>query len=477
MREWFLEHIVPSVDILVLIYSFALVVSYILMALLAIYALWRYKRKNYSTDYNTILYSESLEPSISVIASSYNESLMIVECVRSLLALRYNNYEVIVVNDGSTDDSFQKACKEFSMIKVDYYINEHIPTKPVRGIYRSADKAYPNLVFIDKENGGKADAMNAGINVSTKLYTLCVDVDSVLDVNSLLKLAKPIAESTDKEVVSVGGAVYVANGCLFKNGVLLEKGVSKSNQVKMQVVEYMRAFLIGRMGWGQINGLMLVSGALGVFRKDYLLAINGYRASSIGEDMEMLMRMRQYLYDNKIPHKVEYIPEPLLWTEVPPTLEILGRQRTRWSRGLIDSLLIHKKLMFNPRYGVLGIVSYPYFFFFEWLAPFIEALGLIYVAILVSFGLIHWKIYLVLSVFMYLFGLIFSFLGIFFGEMTYHVYEKKTDLLKLFLASFTEAFVYHPLIVFWALKGNYMYLTKQNKWGEMPRQGLGAKKK
>lgn len=475
MSQFLFEYIFPVIDKLVLIYSVALIVSYILMTLISVYALVKYKFQNRSTDYNTILYADSLEPSISVIASSYNESLMIVDCVRSLLALRYNNYDVIVVNDGSTDDSFEKACKEFEMEKVEYFIHYYIPTKPVRGVYRSKNKAYPNLIFIDKENGGKADAMNAGINIATKLHIVCVDVDSVIAIDGLLKLVKPIIESKNKTVVSVGGVVHVANGCRFDNGVLLEKSVPPNFNVRMQIIEYLRSFLIGRMAWGEINGLMLVSGALGIFLKEHVMAVGGYRASTIGEDMELIVRMRRYLYDHNIPHAVKYIPEPLLWTEVPPNKKILGRQRTRWTRGLMDTLKIHRKLMFNPKYGVLGMVSYPYFFFFEWLAPLIEILGMVYLAVLIALGAIQWKIYITLFLFMYLFGVSFSFLAIFFGEMTYAVYKKKSDLLKLFFTSLLEVFLYHPLILYWSLKGNYMYFRGKNQWGVMSREGFKNK--
>ncbi|MDD2953905.1 MAG: glycosyltransferase [Parabacteroides sp.] len=466
------EMISPTVDFLVLLYSFALVVSYVLMGGLAFYGLIRYIAKNKSTNYNAIFYSDSLEPSVSVIASCYNESLTIVDCLHSLLTLRYDNYEVIVVNDGSKDNTLEKVCEEFELEKIDYFIHERIPTKQVRGVYKSRNKAYYNLIVVDKENGGKADAMNAGFNISTRLYAVCIDVDSVLAPDALLKLVKPIIESSMSVVASVGGAVHVANGCLLRRGTLVEKKVPANYMVRMQIIEYLRTFLIGRIAFGKINGLMLVSGALGIFRKDLVLEVGGYRTQSIGEDMELIIRIRKYLYEHKMRHRVVYIPEPLLWTEVPSSGTILERQRTRWSRGLIDTLRLHKNVFFNRRYGVLGMVSFPYFVFFEWLAPFVEVLGMIYVALLIFCGMIQWKVYLFLFVFMYLFGVCFSFLGIFLSEMTYPVYNSKKDLMKLYLTSFTEIFFYHPRIVYWALKGNWMYLRGQNKWGDMVRQGF-----
>lgn len=466
------ELVSPAVDFLILLYSVALVISYILMGCIAIYGLLRYIHKNKSTDYNVILYSGSLEPSVSIIASCYNESVMVVDCLHSLLTLQYNNYEVVVVNDGSKDDTLQKMCREFDLEKIEYFVHERIPTKQIRGVYKSKNKAYYNLIVVDKENGGKADAMNAGFNVSTRLFAVCIDVDSVLAPDALLKLTKPILESPASVVASVGGAVHVANGCEFNGGVLVEKRVPGNYNVRMQIVEYLRTFLIGRMAFSQVNGLMLVSGALGIFRKDLIFAVGGYRIQSIGEDMELTVRIRKYLYEHKMPHGVVYIPEPLLWTEVPSTNAVLERQRTRWTRGLIDTLRLHKNVFFNPKYGVFGMVSYPYFVFFEWLAPFIEFLGMLYVIILFSLGMIQWKVYLFLFVFMYLFGICFSFLGIFLSQITYHLYERKVDLLKLFGIAFFEIFFYHPRIVYWSLKGNWMYLRGKNSWGDMARQGF-----
>lgn len=472
MIRQIIESISPVVDTLVLLYSTMLVISFILMGCLAFYGLMKYVNRSRATDYNVILYSGSLEPSVSVIASCYNESVMVLDCVHSLLTIQYNNYEVIVVNDGSTDDTLEKLIKEFDLVKIDYFIHERIPTKPVRTVYKSRNKAFYNLVVVDKENGGKADAMNAGFNVSTRAYGVCIDVDSVLSADALLKLTKPLIESPASVVASVGGAVHVANGCEFNGGVLVDKRVPDNYLVMMQIVEYLRTFLVGRIAFSEVNGLMMVSGALGIFRKDIVFAVGGYRTNSIGEDMELTVRIRKYLYDQKMPHRIVYIPEPLLWTEVPADNKILGLQRTRWTRGLIDTLRIHKGVMFNPKYGVFGMVSFPYFVFFEWLAPFVEMAGFIYVLLLLAAGMIQWKVYLFLFIFMYLFGICFSFLGLFFSELTYHVYERKKDLWKLFLVSFTEIFLYHPRIVYWSIKGNWMYLRGKNSWGHMTRQGF-----
>ncbi|MDD2476787.1 MAG: glycosyltransferase family 2 protein, partial [Dysgonamonadaceae bacterium] len=418
MIKTFFSNITDTVNMLFLIYSIGIVVIYTCMSVISIYYLYFYKKKNSNINYDIILSSGTAAPSVSVIASAYNESATIVPCVHSLLNLRYPNYDVIVVNDGSKDDTLEKVKEEFQLEKQDYIVNYKIKTKMVRGVYRSRNEIYRNLIVVDKENGGKADAMNCGINISYKFFIVCVDVDSILERNALLKLVKAIAEEKDNKVLAVGASVHIANGCKFENGELKEHLVPKRYFTCMQIIEYLRAFLIGRISLGQTKSLLLISGALGNFRKEAVLQVGGYLVSTIGEDMELVTRMQEYHRKKKTPHLMLYIPDPLLWTEVPGSVKVLGRQRTRWTRGLIDTLKLHKKLLFNPKYGSVGLIGYPYFFFFEWMAAFIEVIGYLYFIILVILGATVWNTFFLLFVFMYLFGTTFSFLAIYINEKT-----------------------------------------------------------
>lgn len=473
MIKIFFSNITDIINILFLIYSISIVVVYTCMSVISIYHLYFYKKKNSNINYDTILASGTAAPSVSVIASAYNESATIIPCVHSLLNLRYTNYDVIIINDGSTDNTLEKIKKEFQLEKQDYIVNYKIETKKVRGVYRSLNEIYRNLIVVDKENGGKADAMNCGINISYKFYIVCVDVDSILERDSLLKLVKAITDKKENKVLAVGAAVHIANGCKFENGVLKERLVPKRFFTCMQIVEYLRAFLIGRISLGQTKSLLLISGALGIFRKEAVLRVGGYLVSTIGEDMELVTRMQEYHYRTKASHLVLYIPDPLLWTEVPSSIEVLGRQRTRWTRGLIDTLRLHKKLFFNPRYSSIGLIGYPYFFFFEWMAAFVEIIGYIYFIILIILGVTVWNTFFLLFVFMYLFGTTFSFLAIYINEVTFHVYDKTKDVIRLILYSMLEAFIYHPCMVFWAIKGNYLHLRGIKTWGVMTRKGFG----
>ncbi|MDD4589399.1 MAG: glycosyltransferase family 2 protein [Parabacteroides sp.] len=473
MIKTFFSNITDTVNMLFLIYSIGIVEIYTCMSVISIYYLYFYKKKNSNINYDIILSSGTAAPSVSVIASAYNESATIVPCVHSLLNLRYPNYDVIVVNDGSKDDTLEKVKEEFQLEKQDYIVNYKIKTKMVRGVYRSRNEIYRNLIVVDKENGGKADAMNCGINISYKFFIVCVDVDSILERNALLKLVKAIVEEKDNKVLAVGASVHIANGCKFENGELKEHLVPKRYFTCMQIIEYLRAFLIGRISLGQTKSLLLISGALGIFRKEAVLQVGGYLVSTIGEDMELVTRMQEYHRKKKTPHLMLYIPDPLLWTEVPGSVKVLGRQRTRWTRGLIDTLKLHKKLLFNPKYGSVGLIGYPYFFFFEWMAAFIEVIGYLYFIILVILGATVWNTFFLLFVFMYLFGTTFSFLAIYINEKTFHVYDRTKDVIRLILYSMFEAFIYHPCIVFWAIKGNYLHLRGIKNWGVMTRNGFG----
>lgn len=463
---------IQILNYLFMFYSISIISIYFSMCIVSLFVIKKYKKTNDSININTILASGDAEPSVTIIASSFNESPTIIPCVISLLNLEYNNYEVIVVNDGSTDDSLEKVITEFNLEKIDYIVNYKIETKKIRGIYKSKDSIYRNLIIIDKENGGKADAMNAGINISSKFYIVCVDVDSILRKDGLLKLIKSIISNKDSYITAVGATVCAINACKVENGVITEENVPNKFIPAIQIIEYLRAFLMGRIALGKIKSLILVSGAIGMFKKDNVLSIGGYDEKSIGEDMELIVRIRKYLYENETSHNVDYIPDPLLWTEVPSTYKILGRQRTRWARGLVDTLRLHKYMLFNKKYKTVGFISFPYFVFFEWLTAFIEMTGLIYMIILFAFQMASLKSFFVVFFALYLFNIALSYTAILLNEVSYHSYGKSKNMIKLMFFTLFEAIIFHPITVYWTLKGNYMYLRGVKEWGVMTREGF-----
>ncbi|RYF98676.1 MAG: glycosyltransferase family 2 protein, partial [Chitinophagaceae bacterium] len=237
-------------------------------------------------------------------------------------------------------------------------------------------------------------------------------------------------------------------------------------------LEYIRAFLLGRMAWSRLNGLMLISGAFGAFDKDIVIKCGGYDHKTVGEDMELVVRMRRYMEERNEPYAVTYIPDPLCWTEAPNSFKILGRQRNRWTRGTIETLWLHRKMFFNPRYGVLGMLSYPYWFFFEFLAPIIEFLGFISLVIFSLLGMVDWQVFLELLGFIFCFGFIYSMFAILMEVVTYNQYSRKRDIFKLMLTALLEPIIFHPFVVWSAIKGNIDLIQKKNSWGEMTRQGF-----
>jgi cellulose synthase/poly-beta-1,6-N-acetylglucosamine synthase-like glycosyltransferase len=455
------------------IFALTAIASYLILAIISIFETIEYMEKNRFTNYQDIL-SSSFSPSISIIAPAYNETLNIVENVRSLLSNHYANYDVIIVNDGSKDDTLEKLITAYHLVKTDYVVNNQIPTQPLRqGIFKSTNPAFERLIVVDKENGGKADALNMGLNISPNKYVACIDVDCLLLEDSLQKMIKPFLESTDKKVIASGGVIRIANSCVIKDGKLIDVNLPKNFLVRGQILEYLRAFLLGRMAWSKLNGLLVISGAFGMFDKKIAIEVGGYDTHTVGEDMEIIVRMRRHMEEQKIKYKVAYIPDPLCWTEAPDNYKIFISQRNRWTRGTIETLKKHKKVAFNPKYRTLGMISYPYWLVYERLAPIIEVLGLFYFLFLIALGNVRWDYALAYILLAYLFTVMFSIITIITEDLTYNQYKKKGIMLQLIITAMLEPFLNHPFILYAAIKGNFdYYFNKKIKWGEMVRKGM-----
>ncbi|PRY11264.1 hypothetical protein CLV24_11159 [Pontibacter ummariensis] len=460
---------------LILYYAIGISSSYLILALISALAMRSYKKKNSFIDYRSIL-SSPLAPSVSLIAPAYNESLTIVDNVRSLLTLHYNNCEVIIVNDGSKDNSMQLLIEAYELEKIeDFPLQSRIATKPIRGVYKAKNPAFHKLVVVDKENGGKADALNVGINVSQNKLIACIDVDCVLEPDSLLKLVKPFMEE-ERKVIATGGVIRIANSCEVEDGRLIKVHVPKSFIARVQVLEYFRAFLMGRMAWAHMDGLLLISGAFGMFDKETVIRAGGYNHDTVGEDMELLVRMRRHMYEERIPCKVAFIPDPLCWTEAPQTWKVLKRQRNRWTRGTAETLLLHRKMILNAKYGFLGLVSLPAWVLFEWLAPLIEFFGVLFFLCLVALGYANWPYFFSFLALVYTFAIMNSVFAILFEERSYQQYKRPRHMLHLVVTALLEPLLYHPVTTWAAVKGNYDLLTGKKSWGEMTRAGFAQKK-
>lgn len=458
------------VSLLVLIYSTGIASSYLFLALLSTVEMRKYIRKNQFVDYNYIL-SSPFAPGISLIAPAYNEGLTIIDNIKSLLSIMYNNFEVIVINDGSKDDTLQKMIAAFNLVRVDYDLRAALQTKSVRGIYKSTNRAFKKLLVVDKVNGGKADALNVGLNISKKELVACIDVDCIIEADALLKMVKPFLEEP-AEVIASGGVVRIANSCIVEEGRLVEVRLPEKFIARFQVLEYIRAFLLARLAWSKLNGLLLISGAFGLFKREIAVKAGGYNPKTVGEDMELVMRMRIYMHDQRRKYKVSFIPDPLCWTEAPSTYNILKRQRNRWARGTFETLKIHRKIFLNPKYGMMGMISYPFWFFFEWLAPFIEVAGFLFFIGLAACGMIDWMFFFIIFFCTYCFSFFISMFALFTEEMSFFKYTQKADILKMIMTAMIEPFWFHPRVVLWSIQGNLDLIKGKKAWGEMTREGF-----
>jgi cellulose synthase/poly-beta-1,6-N-acetylglucosamine synthase-like glycosyltransferase len=472
---------------------------YALLALLSRRGINKFQRKNSYVDYTKLLQSQ-LAPGISIIAPAFNEAVTIISNVRSLLTLNYPRFEVIIVNDGSTDDTLQKLTNEFELVQVDFAYNERIKSQPVKRLFKSTNSAYDKLVVIDKVNGkSKADASNAGINAAAYDYFLCTDVDCIIEKDTLLRMIKPFMDEEHKKikeigepcpecgyihmvedsirVIATGATLRIANSCEIDEGVITRVRPPEKWLPRFQEMEYLRAYVLGKVGWSMINCVPNVSGGLGLFDKEIAIKAGGYDSKSFAEDMDMVTRMCTYMIDNKLKYAIRYIPTTQCWTEGPPNMKVFSRQRTRWGRGLAEIITIHRKLIFNPHYKQLGLVVLPYNLFFEFLAPIIEFTGILYYIYLILTGNINWHYALILLLFVYLYSVMITTLAVLWDQKTYPYYKTWREVVGLALMAFIEPFVYHPLIVFFALRGYYFFMIgKKHSWGNMQRQGFGKKK-
>ncbi|SDD50142.1 Glycosyltransferase, catalytic subunit of cellulose synthase and poly-beta-1,6-N-acetylglucosamine synthase [Paenibacillus sp. UNCCL117] len=462
----------------------AVIVAYILVVMLFYLMLFIVAFRTIRRDsdalffqYEEIMHS-SFSPPLSILVPAYNEELNIVDSVRSLLGINYGTYEIIVVNDGSKDATKQRMFDEFDMFQIQHQVpwsGLNKETMPVRGIYRS--RKHPNLMMADKENGGKADALNAGINLAHYPYVVSLDGDTVLDPNAFLKIMKPIVEAKPgEEIIACGGSVGIANGSVVDRGYLGD-GVrlSRNIVVVMQVIEYLRAFLMGRIGLSKMNMLLIVSGAFGVFRKDWLLEAGGYETGTIGEDMELIVRLHRLICKKKSKARIAYIPDPVCWTEAPERLNILKRQRIRWHRGLFESLWRHRGMILNPRYGRIGLIAMPYFLFVELLGPAVELFGYVFLAVHLFIGDINMAFSVLLLAAMILYGSFLSMGAVLLEEWGMGKYNRPADVSRLFWWALSESFWYRPIQTIWRCRGLVQAVRgKRQEWGDMVRKGISV---
>ncbi|MBI3684669.1 MAG: glycosyltransferase family 2 protein [Acidobacteria bacterium] len=455
----------------IILYVFLINTIYFFLTIMA-YFLMRKHHAVFSPAEQDTLLASPLMPSISLIVPAYNEAMTVRESAGCMLRLNYPNYEVVVVNDGSKDDTLKILIEEFRLYKSARSANGTLPTKPVRDVYESLDPI--RLVVVDKENGGKADSINAGINMASSPLVMVVDSDSLIERDGLLQMVKPYLEDPER-VIAIGGTVRAVNDCEVLHGRVRNIRPSFSWLANFQAVEYLRAFFGGRVGFSLINSLLIISGAFGLFRRDAVLEAGGFEESTIGEDMELVVRMHHLWRRKKKPYRIVYLAQPVCWTEVPQSWKILHRQRKRWQRGTVESLWRHREMLLHPRFGAVGLFAFSYFFCFEMLGPAVEFLGYFLTIMGLIFRIIAPSIAILFFTVSIMGGILLSTSSLLLEEYTDCRYPDWRHSLRLSIAAIVENFGFRQVLTFWRVQGLIDGIKgKKGGWGAMERRGFNV---
>jgi len=406
-------------------------------------------------------------PPITLLVPAHNEEATIVESLESLLSLDYPELELVVINDGSKDRTLEELTTRFKLRRATLLYIPEVRSASVRDIYLSANES--RIVVVDKDSGGsKADAINAGLNAASSPYVCVVDADSILEPDALLRIMVSIL-AEPKRVVAVGGIVRVLNGSIVEKGRLTQIHLPRRPIEVLQVIEYLRAFLIGREAWAHFNMLPIISGAFGVFRRDLVQRVGGFRASAIGEDLDLVIRLHRYLREQRADYQISFVPDPACWTEVPSDLRSLARQRARWQKGLLDVLWPNRDMLFSAKYGRMGWIALPYQWIFELFAPVFELGGYFTIVTAALLGVLSRDFFLQFLIFGYAFATMISLGSVLQEEITYRRYNDWRDVVRLVTFCFVEHFPYRQLQMIWRLQGLWQYMRGDLAWKPLRR--------
>ena len=473
MTAW-RDYFVLGIQWLIFFYFITLNGLYLVLLLLS--AAWcrRYKKKAalHPIDFDALESLKRLIPPVTLIVPAYNEERVIAQSVRSLLGIEYPRIQIAVINDGSTDNTLEELTRSFSLRKAEVRPSGELPTQPIRDFYVSVVE--PRLVVIDKQNGGKADALNAGINFCESPYFLAMDADSVVEPEALTYAVRAILEDPER-VVAVAGIVRGVNGSIVDGGRVRSPSLQLNLWVVMQTIEYVRSFLAGRAGWSQINGLLMVSGAFGLFQKAACVKVGGYSTKTVTEDLELVVRLHRYAREHKLDWRVVFAPDAVCWTEMPSSAAVLSRQRKRWHEGLWQTIAAHRAMCFRPRYGVVGMLSMPHQVIHEAGGPFVELSGLVLLPLAYFLGMLSFKAFVLYMAFAFFFSIVFSLMAVLIDQTLFPRHRFPRDALLLLVFALIENFGYRQLYLSWRLAASWNYLFGKISWRASTRTGFATR--
>lgn len=454
-----------------LVYFVVLDVIYTALLVIGWRAVDEYVRRRPLRDYDHVARSPLSMP-VTILVPAYNEGPVIAEAVGALLRSQYVELEVMVVNDGSTDDTLERVVEAFGMVPVDRVPRARLETEPVRQVYAST--VDPRVVLVDKQNGGKADALNAGLLHARFPLVCAIDGDTLLDPGALARLVWEF--QSDPDTVAVGGIVRIVNGSDVRGGRLLDVRTPRSLVVNFQILEYLRAFLGGRIAWSRLGMLLIISGAFGLFRRDALVDVGGWDRTTVGEDAELVLRLHRRRKEEGRSCRVTFFPDPICWTEAPASLRVLCRQRDRWQRGLIEMVVRHRAMVGRRTYGGVGTVALPYFVVFELLGPTIELVGLVAYLTGIALGVFSGWYAALFALLGITYGLVLSFGTLLMEERAFRRYPSWRDLRRLMAVAVLENLGWRQLMLLVRVRSWWTLWRGGHSWGEMTRAGFGAQR-
>lgn len=464
----YIEYFAITIAWIVVIASLLQVTFYLIQIVIASYSVRKYPKGNRKLLIDQ--YHWNITPPISIIVPAFNEEKTIQQSIHSILNVNYPVFDVIIVNDGSTDHTLAKLKKAFDLYLIDKIddLEDSLQHAPIRGVY--ASKKDSRITVIDKQNGGKADSQNAGISFSRSPLVCSIDADTILDIYALLKATEPFIY--DPKTIAVGGTIQIANGSTIKDGMLVEAKMPRSLLAILQVLEYLRSFLMGRLAWSHFNTVMIISGAFGIFRRKEIMAVGGYTRGSMGEDYDLIVKLHHHMRTHHRDYRISFVPDAVCWTEAPETLSVLRRQRIRWQMGALEVINRYRSMIFSPSYGRVGMVGASYAAFVDIVAPLCELVGYFLLPTFWFFGYLSLNYLLALLGITFAFGVFITTLSISLGEVVIKQFTGTSNLILLFIVAIIENLGYRQLCSWWRLRGIWRFFRGKHEWGNMERRGF-----